>query len=258
MKKLFFLFLFLILSCETNPDLKTTVSNPEVQNLPLSSVIQELKKRAGALHSVQGVCQVNSHSESNRGNFSAILLVKKPDRFRLVGYRSFLGSTNVLDLLVTPDQFHLYLPTENKLIEGSGSHPRFFTGNEMLASFFGLAEAKFLLLEETWDSYFFALVSAEGERFLQTLKVQKQTLWITEQSFYHTDGSKSLQIRYENYRQIGEIHWPDAVTIVQMKPPHHTLQIRFKEVDLNITLQPEAFLQDIPEEAIRETIKSSP
>lgn len=248
----FYLGTLLFFGCSILP---TPMEIPAFASTQLTDIAQELKRREQQLQTVQGVCQLNMESAEKRGNFSGVLLVQRPDRFRLVGYRSLIGSTTILDILLEGAQLSLYLPSENKVFRGSSTQSRFLNGNEMMTSFFGFENRTFLLLEETETVYLFALLTPE-RKFQQTLKVQKKSLMIQEQTFYDANGNVNLYIQYRNYQKIGELYWPYEVDIVQFQPSH-TLRIRFKEVELNVVLQPEAFLQEIPEDAIQESAEVS-
>ncbi|MEK7485832.1 MAG: DUF4292 domain-containing protein [Planctomycetota bacterium] len=245
--RLFFLGTILMVACES---IAKPIEIPTYASLNLSGIVSEIKQREKLLETIQGVCQLNMESDEKRGNFSGVLLVQRPDRFRLLGYRSFIGSTAVLDILLQGSKFSLYLPSENKVLRGNGTNIRFFSGKEMMTSFFGFADRTFILLEETPELYFFALLTPEG-KFQQTLKVQKQSLWVQEQTFYQADGAVHLHIQYRQYQKVGTLYWPYEVDIIQFQPKN-ILRIRFKEIELNVPLQPEAFLQEIPEDATEE------
>jgi hypothetical protein len=261
-KTVFFLSFFLSLSllfavlcqgCHVQPDSLPSAlprSTPsEEKSYSLQEAIQEIKRRGTLIHTVEAVCQVSSESPQKSGTFSAILLLQDPHDFRFVGYRSFLGSTLLFDLKIQNQDLCFYLPSENKVLRSSKNATLpFFAGQEMLTSFFGIAQAQFLLLEETPESYFFALLTPEG-KWQQTLKAQKKTLWITEQNFYSTEGIPSLSIKYSRYQPSpapeNSLDWPYEVKILQVDSQ---MRLIFQELRLNLPLEKEAFQQEIPED----------
>lgn len=200
-----------------------------------------------------------------------IILLRKPSMLRVYGRAPVIG-THLLDMISDGKDFKLWIPSKNKVYEGSDKlhtkspnlieniRPDFFFDALAVhgidpADDYGVTADSETLEDVSKKHLLFTpeynltiMQPKTGTREFKPLRVitfHREDLLPYEQDLYDDQGNLETHVSYSNYQKFGEEEYPATITI---KRPVEGFQIvlTVERVIENQTLKDETFRMDIP------------
>lgn len=212
--------------------------------------------------------------------FSGYILMEKPRKMRVILLLPIVGS-RALDMVSDSDNFRLYIPRQNRAIEGTEtvSKPS-KNGLENLrpAVFFdsllipGLGPGQ--IISETSDThlvepakpkapvieepdYELAILAEPHEQVARTIRVVRIgriDLLPFAEDLYDTAGHVVTKAAYSAYQTFDGIEFPTKI-VIDRPLDEYTLTLTIKRVTFNGKLQPDSFELKVPETVPVEHLK---
>jgi outer membrane lipoprotein-sorting protein len=252
---------------------------PVVQTATPKELVARLDRRWNSLESLTAtvemqlsVFQTKTGVATDYTAIPGIILLRKPEMLRVYGRVPVIG-TRALDMVSDGKNFSLWIPSKNKVIEGSDTlnkksssmmenlRPRFFfdamvvRGLEPDDDYSVAADSetvedvskKHLLLTPEYDLNI--MRRKPGTHELTPVRVvtfHREDLLPYEQDLYDNEGNLETHVTYANYQDSGGDPYPGTITI---KRPRDGFQIviTVESVKENQPLKDNQFHFDIPE-----------
>jgi outer membrane lipoprotein-sorting protein len=244
---------------------------PDLSHLTPLEAARIHADREAAVRTLQAEVKARIESPKRSGSVRAVVLVKRPDAFRMRAYPP-LGGT-IFDLAIRDEEIHFYVPDEDTLyVQKAGRHaekPKKREGEgqgpdlDALFSTTGLArmilgtgteeEVTFRFVERTAEGLKLAVVNADGlvEGYAW---IDPTYLLKTRQIVFGRGGKKELDLRFEDYdlHESTGLWWPRRMSIHAPRKKFR-LELRFAtgDLSLNENLENDLFDLDVPEDVKR-------
>jgi outer membrane lipoprotein-sorting protein len=184
------------------------------------------------------------------------ILLQKPSTLRLLGQAPVVR-TNIFDMVSEGDEFRLYLPIQQKFVVGKTTvqhpaknalenlRPQHILQAVLVPSFDSEHEAAFqekLDLHSEGNRYYIVdIVETLPERHLKLLRkvwFDRSDLQLARVQFYDADGSCTEDVRYSNYTDFKDIHYPAKIALDRPEDDYQVV----------ITIEKATFNEPIPRE----------
>lgn len=243
----FFLLFLLLSACARAPRAPEVLPPPvPMETAEISSLLDELQRQAESVRRYQGLVRVRGRGPD--GGFDARLAVffERPDRLRVELLGAFGGTQ--WSAVASREEITAYFPGRRHYLRESdvadvvarllGLRLR---PEDMMAALSGVGVSL--------NSSSPALGYRRGAlRFLETETPSKRILELNEDGQVVTARSESYRVSYFSAWKSRGRPFPDELTI-----ENETVRARLetKDVDVNVDLDPETFLLEIPADALR-------
>lgn len=205
----------------------------------------ELRAGEAAITTLRARFTAESRRGTERHSTSGVLLVKKPDRFRLRMMLPF--GVTVFDYLRTRDHVHVSLPLQGRVIDDPpADDATAFSQADLGAAFLRGADAfPGTCLAETAGPFNVAIVCrANPDTVLRRTVVDATTAWIHDETTYEA-GAPRLVIHYDDYRPIGDSVLPFHIAM-QYPGREQSVEISIQRYEVNPALS-DALFEPIPQ-----------
>ena len=274
----FSLAILLTVSC-ARPRPIARGTHPATQTL-LTATKQELIQRVAAFYdSIQSfdaeVELAPSTGSVYRGtikdystNLTAYVAYRKPEDIRIVALVPLVRTT-LFSMASDGKTFRVYLPTENKFVEGAndapaGSSKKFENARPqdflaaMLVRPIGEHELTTRVDDITEQNAFYQLgifkkVSENEIELERRITFDRVNLQIVEQREYDPEGSISSYTRYGNWQIYGNIRFPSRIEMTRPKDEYGVV-ISISKMELNKPVPDARFVLAKPEGTVLQTI----
>lgn len=252
-----------------------------------AELVEKLNKRAEEIHSFSATVDIHATvTNQERGeirdytDIRSYILYSEPQRLRVLGLLPVVH-TKAFDLVSNPESFKLFIPSKNKVIEGSNT-----VGSRSTNTFENLRPAVFLdsfLLHGAQDGEHYFLISetnsietedrkhliadpqyelsitrakADGKELIpvRVIHFHRENLEPFEQDIYSADGSLETQVFYGPDQEFGEAHFPGYITI-RRPQDHYEITLTIDKLTMNQTLSDDQFEMGIPPKTAVQEIK---
>jgi outer membrane lipoprotein-sorting protein len=211
-------------------------------------------------------------SEKTYTSFSGYILLRKPEFLRVIGFLPVVH-TRAFDMGSDGDTFRLWIPSKNKVVEGTNApvtkpSPNAFEDMRPYIFFDSLLIRKIGpddLLDVTTDSptgvnpktrklefqpeYLLTVLSRIGDsnllRARRVIHFSRTDLRPVEEDIYGSDGQVQTQALYGPPQKFGAEHFPGTITIKWLLQEQQIL-ITFQKLVVNQPLNDEQFQLTIP------------
>lgn len=243
----FFLLSLLLSGCARAPRAPEVLPPPvPMDAAEVSSLLEELKRQAESVRRYQGLVRVRGRGPD--GGFDARLAVffERPDRLRVELLGAFGGTR--WSAVASREEITAYFPGPRHYLRESDVA-------DVVARLLGLrlrSEDMMAALSGVGVSLYSsspALGYRRGAtRFLQMETPSKRILELNEEGQVGSAQSESYRVSYPGSWKSRGRPFPDELTIENERV---RARLETKEVDVNVELDPETFLLEIPADAVR-------
>jgi outer membrane biogenesis lipoprotein LolB len=223
--------------------LACAVPRPAVSRLPTADpdrVLEMVREREDRLTSLRARFTADSQREGERHSAEGVLLVKKPDRFRL-RLMLPLGLT-IFDYVSCGDRTQLALPMENKIISGPPRDNRLAFSQEDLGEAFLRGPNAFPGTCRTngIDASGVVVTCRDiAGGLLRQMHIDAETVTIRDETTYEGDEPRMV-IRYDDYRSVGDMALPYHV-VLRYPGQHVALDVAIHRYEVNPVLADDLF-----------------
>jgi hypothetical protein len=229
---------------------------PQYGSLTYADAVSILEERRSQIRTADGLVSAHAETAERSGNFSAKFYLDSTGRFRLYGFRQF-GPT-LFDFLLTPDEFKLYVPSENRLFTGKRNAetvPQ--TDAKVPLQAHRVAEMFCWVnfggddttqTETSSDENEIVIGNSREGRLIRRTVVDRHTGMILSETVVEADGSDGARAAFSDYRQVDGAWFPFRIEATRGK--EFTFLIVVTELSVNREPPPTAFELDAPEGAV--------
>ena len=213
---------------------------PFAQALDPARALEAVRAREDRITSLRARFNANTMREGERHSADGVLLVKKPDRFRLRLMLPF--GVTIFDYVNCGDRTQLVLPMEDKIING---HPR---GDGVAFSQEDLGQA-FLRGPKAFPGTCRAngvdasgiVVNCRdgGGNLLRRIHIDARAGTIVDETSYEGDQPRMV-IRYDDYRSVGDVDVPFRIAL-RYPGRHLALDVAIQRYEVNPVLADDLF-----------------
>ena len=224
----------LIVSC-----LSCSVPRP-VPVLDQAGALEMVREREDRITSLRARFTADTEREGERHSVDGVLLVKKPDRFRLRLMLPF-GLT-IFDYVTWGDRAQLALPMENKIINGHPRDNRVAFSQEDLGQAFLRGPHAFPGTCRPGGMDAAAIVVAcrdAAGNLLRRIRVDAHAGTILDETSYEGDQPRMV-IRYDDYRPVGDAYLPYHIAL-RYPGQRLALDVAIQRYNVNPVLADELF-----------------
>jgi len=259
----------------------------KVLSATAAELVGQLNKRAAEIHSFAATVDIHATvTNQEKGEIRdyteirSYILYSEPQRLRVLGLLPVVH-TKAFDLVSNLENFKLYIPSKNKVIQGSNT-----VGSRSTSTFENLRPAVFLdsfLLHGAVDGEHYFLTSEtnsietadrkhliadpqyelsitrakeDGKELIpvRVIHFHRENLEPFQQDIYSGDGSLETQVLYGPDQQFGEAHFPGFITI-RRPLDHYEITLTINKLTMNQTLSDDQFEMEIPAKTAVQEIK---
>ncbi len=194
---------------------------PSLAGLGPQQLLEAVRRRESRVESMRAVFRAETESGSERRSSEGVLLVRKPDRFRM-RLMMPLGLT-VLDYVSWGDRTQLTLPLQDRVLTGPaaeqlGPFSRRDVGEAFLRgrrAFPGRCEAR------REAPAVLVICRDPGGSVLRRMRIDAATGAILEETSYE-EGALRLRLTYDDYRSVSGAYLPYRI---QLSYPQRSLSV---------------------------------
>ncbi len=231
----------------------------------LQTLNANVEIQTSVLKSTQGIAK-------DYTSIPAIILIRKPSMLRVYARVPVIGTT-LFDMASNGKNFTLYIPSQNKAVEGSDSltkktpnalenlRPAFFLNAMVVCGLepgdvYSVAadsetiedpSKKHLLLT---PEYVLSIMRPKpGSRELTPVRVitfHRDDLLPSEQDLYNSEGVLETHVAYMDYKDFGFGEYP-TVIVIERRVEGYQIVITVLKVTENMTLDNDQFVLKVPE-----------
>lgn len=223
--------------------LACAVPRPAAFRLPTANpdrLLEMVREREERLTSLRARFTADSQREGERRSAEGVLLVKKPDRFRLRLMLPF-GLT-IFDYVSWGDRTQLALPMENKIITGPPRDDRLAFSQADLGEVFLRGANAFpgtCRANGSDASGVVALCRDSAGGLLRQIRIDAETATIRDETTYEGDEPRMV-LRYDDYRSVGDVVLPYHI-VLRYPGQHVALDVAIHRYEVNPVLADDLF-----------------
>ncbi|TKJ36094.1 hypothetical protein CEE39_00160 [bacterium (candidate division B38) B3_B38] len=227
----------------------------------LDRLLELINRNQELIHSLTASLQVglNFGVPGKYDNCNGQLLIERPHKIRLTGYRSLMPT--IFLMVADADNYWVYIPSKKKAYQGLTAENNMLSRKGEEASIEDIKPHEILAalmlddkitpsqskrkayLDILPNMYIINIVERKGEGLLYPVRriwVEREELTVVRHELFDSQGRLRSEVYFRNHRPAGEATFPWLVLI---KRPWEGMSIRlvFKKIKLNQPLNPEAF-----------------
>ena len=217
-------------------------------NISLDKVIPVLKERAKKIKTIEATLTITIHNQNLEGprKLKGFIAIRKPGTIRFKGFVSF--GLEVFDLIISNNDFQLFLPTKNELHQGNleDAHDTLTTLPllpENIISVFDstIFDSSQLSCQESEGLYLISLFprSNDPSEKNKQLWFEKKQLKLTLMDIY-SKGELDLRYTFNNHKCINENYFPYRVTITKVQEGT-SINVTVNTIKVNYPIDSNAF-----------------
>ena len=222
-------------SCSVRPSLP-----PPSPMLDPAQALRIVREREDHVRSLRARFTADTEREGERHSADGVLLVKKPDRFRLRLMLPF-GMT-IFDYVSWGDRSQLALPMENKIIRGPSQDSHVAFSQEDLRQAFLRGPNAFPGTCRTSNADAAGIVVGcrdAGGHLLRQIRIDARAGTVLDEMSYEGDQPR-LVICYGDYRSAGDTYLPYHIAL-RYPGQHLTLDVAVQRYEVNPVLADHLF-----------------
>jgi hypothetical protein len=240
---LFALLLIVLAGCAT---VAPPVPKPPVPQWESAKLIESLKQRNERFRALRSLAQVDYAGPEGKHGFQEAVIVQRPDRLRL-DTLTFLGA--ILIFTANEKEVIGYHPREGVFVRGRPTKENLRRYTQIPLE---LGEITMVLMglppvdpNAAWKQEENTLLLASGGRKRDVLTFASHEPVPTKWERFSDDGKVELSAQFNDYAATPAGLFPLSLAL-EAHGQKRKLNIRYKEPDLNGTIPPEQFTQQIP------------
>lgn len=227
----------------------------------LEQLLELINRNQELVHSLTASLQVglNYGVPGKYDNCNGQLLIERPHKIRLTGYRSLMPTMFLM--VADAENYWVYIPSKKRAYQGLTAENGALTSkaeevsikdikpHEILAAL--MLDDKIKLsqgekkayLDILPNMYIINIVDTKGDGFLSPVRrvwIEREELKIVSHQIFDSQGRLRSEVYFRNHRLVGDANFPWLVVI---KRPWEGMSIRlmFKKIKINQPLNPNAF-----------------
>jgi outer membrane lipoprotein-sorting protein len=219
-------------------------------------MLRRLGERADRLGSLRSLASVHYQGKDGKGKVQEAIVIQRPDRLRLETLSSF---GVVLVVTANGERVAGFDPRENLFVHGKSSRENLLRLTRIPL---GLREITGLLLglppvpiQENWEAKENTLRRALSAGGSETVAFHPKLGLPVQWERSHADGETELSASFSDFTSTPEGPFPLKISL-EAPGQHKRIEIRYQEPELNVTLPPQLFVQEKPQNARELPIES--
>ena len=242
----FFLFTMAVLSACTTVTPTLAPTSSQAPRWEAGQLIESINQRRAQFRSLRALARINYTGPEGRHGFDEAVLIQRPDRLRLETL-SLLGAI----LIVTANEKEIvgYHPREGVLVRGQSSKANLLRYtqiplelDEITALLSGLPPVDGSV---AWRQEGNSLIFEPSGQIKDSLAFESEWPVPTRWQRYDGDGAVELTGHFSDYITTPAGLFPASI-VLEAPLQKKKLQIRFKEPELNASIEGELFYQEKP------------